>query len=100
MQSTEKNLKRVDYKVIKLAPEKSKSDSSDNASKVNTSKKVKKESKNDKAWELREHTHQLIALQKETRRSCPIFALLSISARLTGEGCNSHRQMPSLLEGS
>ena len=65
MQSTEKNLKRVDYKVIKLAPEKSKSDSSDNASKVNTSKKVKKESKNDKAWELREHTHQLIALQKE-----------------------------------
>ena len=62
---TEKNLKRVDYKVIKLAPEKTKSDSSDNASKVYTSKKVKKESKNDKAWELREHTHQLIALQKE-----------------------------------
>ena len=62
---TEKNLKRVDYKVIKLAPEKTKSDSSDNVSKVNTSKKIKKDSKNDKAWELREHTHQLIALQKE-----------------------------------
>ena len=59
------NLKRVEYKVIQLAPERTKSDSSDDASKISTTKKVKKETKNDKAWELREHTHQLIALQKE-----------------------------------
>jgi len=63
-QIKEINLKRVEYIVVKLAPETTKSDST-NISKGLLSKKAKKESKNDKAWELREHTHQLIALQKE-----------------------------------